>query len=222
MEFIPMLEQMGMMIEIGTWVLHTACAQNIAWQREGLTPVWMAVNVSAQQFYRGDLVRIVEEALRISGLESKWLELELTETLTLDYSDIALNIMRRLKLLGIRLSLDDFGTGWSSLSYLRKFPLDRIKIDQSFMRDIPLVGPAEAVVTSIIDLARNLGFATIAEGVETTQQLDYLDLKKCDEIQGFIYSPPLPAKDCRALMQAGKPGLKLMQSVKTADVAAQH
>ena len=222
MEFIPMLEQMGMMIEIGTWVLHTACAQNIAWQREGLTPVWMAVNVSAQQFYRGDLVRIVEEALRISGLESKWLELELTETLTLDDSEIALNIMRRLKLLGIRLSLDDFGTGWSSLSYLRKFPLDRIKIDQSFMRDIPLVGPAEAVVTSIIDLARNLGFATIAEGVETTQQLDYLDLKKCDEIQGFIYSPPLPAKDCRALMQAGKPGLKLMQSVKTADVAAQH
>jgi diguanylate cyclase (GGDEF)-like protein/PAS domain S-box-containing protein len=222
MEFIPMLEQMGMMIEIGTWVLHTACAQNIAWQREGLTPVWMAVNVSAQQFYRGDLVRIVEEALRISGLESKWLELELTETLTLDDSEIALNIMRRLKLLGIRLSLDDFGTGWSSLSYLRKFPLDRIKIDQSFMRDIPLVGPAEAVVTSIIDLARNLGFATIAEGVETTQQLDYLDLKKCDEIQGFIYSPPLPAKDCRALMQAGKPGLKLMQSVKTADIAAQH
>jgi EAL domain-containing protein (putative c-di-GMP-specific phosphodiesterase class I) len=218
-EFIPLLEQMGIMIEIGAWVLQTACAQNAAWQKEGLAPVWMAVNVSAQQFYRGGLVHIVEEALRISGLESKWLELELTETLTLDDSETAVNIMTKLKLLGVRLSLDDFGTGWSSLSYLRRFPLDRLKIDQSFMRDIPLLAPAEAVVTSIIGLARNLGMATIAEGVETTQQLDYLDLKQCDEIQGFIYSPPLPAQECRALMQAGKPGLKLMQGIEPGSVS---
>jgi len=207
-EFIPLLEQMGMMIEVGTWALHAACAQNVAWQKEGLAPVWMAVNVSAQQFYRGDLVRVVEEALHVSGLEPNWLELELTEMLTLDDSETAVNIMKKLKLLGVRLSLDDFGTGWSSLSYLRKFPLDRLKIDQSFMHDVPLVAPAEAVVTSIIELARNLGFATIAEGVETTQQLDYLDLKKCDEIQGFIYSPPLSAQDCGRMLHSGKPALK--------------
>jgi diguanylate cyclase (GGDEF)-like protein/PAS domain S-box-containing protein len=215
-EFIPMLEEMGMIIDIGNWVLNTACKQNAAWQKEGLAPVVMAVNLSAMQFYHEDIVKTVEEALYINGLHAKWLQLELTESLTLNDSETAVSIMNQLKLLGVRLSLDDFGTGWSSLSYLRRFPLDQLKIDKSFMRDIPLLAPANAVVTSIIDLARTLGIATLAEGVETTQQLDYLDLKKCDEIQGFIYSPPLQAEDCRALMQAGKPSVKSMQSILSA------
>ncbi len=207
-EFIPLLEEMGLMIVVGRWAMKTACLQSVAWQKEGLAPVRMSVNVSAQQFYRGDLLHMVEEVLRESGLESKWLELELTETLSLDDSETTINIMKRLKLLGVSLSLDDFGTEWSSLSYLRRFPLDRLKIDRSFMHDIPLQGRAEAVVTSILDLARNLGFATIAEGVETAEQLDYLDLMKCEEIQGFIYSPPLSAHDCGALMRSGKLGFK--------------
>ena len=209
-EFIPLLEEMGMMIEVGGWALLTACAQNVAWQKEGLPPVRMAVNVSAQQFYRDDLVHTVEEALRVAGMEAKWLQLELTESLTLDDSETAVNIMKQLKLLGVRLSLDDFGTGWSSLSYLRRFPLDQLKIDQSFMHDIPSLAPADAVVTSIIDLARILGFATIAEGVETTQQLEYLNAKQCDEIQGFLYRPPISAADCSTLMRAGKPGLQVI------------
>jgi diguanylate cyclase (GGDEF)-like protein/PAS domain S-box-containing protein len=207
-EFIPLLEEMGMMVVVGRWALKTACLQSMAWQKEGLTPVRMSVNVSAQQFYRGDLPRMVEEVLRESGLESKWLELELTETLSLDDSETTINIMKRLKLLGVSLSLDDFGTGWSSLSYLRRFPLDRLKIDRSFMRDIPLQARAEAVVTSILDLAQNLGFTTIAEGVETPEQLDYLDSKNCEEIQGFIYSPPLSAEDCSALMRSGNSSFK--------------
>jgi len=203
-EFIPLLEELGLIVEVGKWVLKTACLQNAAWQQENMPPVRVAVNVSAQQFYRGDLVRTVKEALRDSQLDPKWLELELTETLTLDDSETTINIMRDLKLLGLSLTLDDFGTGWSSLSYLRRFPLDRLKIDRSFMRDVTTEPAAESVVSSIIDLARNLGFTCIAEGVETEAQLKYLEKKGCAEIQGFLYSPALAAPDCGALMRSGK------------------
>jgi diguanylate cyclase (GGDEF)-like protein/PAS domain S-box-containing protein len=153
-EFIPLLEETGLIIEVGTWVLKTACLQNVAWQKEGLSPVRMSINVSAHQFYRSNLVGLVEEALRESQMDPKWLDLELTETLTLDGSETTINIMQNLKSLGVCLSLDDFGTGWSSLSCLRRFPLDRIKIDRSFMRDIMTEPAAKAVVTSIIDLRR--------------------------------------------------------------------
>jgi diguanylate cyclase (GGDEF)-like protein/PAS domain S-box-containing protein len=204
-EFIPLLEELGLIIDVGKWVLRTACLQNVAWQKEGLPPVRMAVNVSAHQFYRGDLVRTVREALCESLLDPKLLEIELTETLTLDDSETTINIMGELKLLGLSLSLDDFGTGWSSLSYLRRFPLDRLKIDRSFMRDITTQPAAKAVVTSIIDLARNLGFTCVAEGVENVEQLEYLEKKGCAEIQGFLYSPALSASDCGALMWLGKP-----------------
>jgi diguanylate cyclase (GGDEF)-like protein/PAS domain S-box-containing protein len=203
-EFIPLLEELGLIADVGKWVLRTACLQNVAWQKEGLPPVRVAVNVSAHQFYRGELVRIVKEALCESQLDPKWLEIELTETLTLDDSEITINIMHELKQLGLSLSLDDFGTGWSSLSYLRRFPLDRLKIDRSFMRDVTTQPAAEAVVTSIIDLARNLGFTCIAEGVETVEQLEYLEKKRCAEIQGYLYSPALPASECGTLMRSGK------------------
>jgi diguanylate cyclase (GGDEF)-like protein/PAS domain S-box-containing protein len=202
-EFIPLLEELGLIIEVGKWVLRTACLQAVAWQQEGLPLVRMAVNVSAQQFYRGDLVGAVKEALHEAQLQPKWLELELTETLTLDDSETTLNIMHELKRLGIGLSLDDFGTGWSSLSYLRRFPLDRLKIDRSFMRDINTQPAAKAVVTSIIDLARNLGLRCVAEGVETKEQLEYLEEKHCPEIQGYLYSPAVPAQACGDLMRAG-------------------
>jgi EAL domain-containing protein (putative c-di-GMP-specific phosphodiesterase class I) len=166
----------------------------------------VTVNVSAQQFYRGNIVRTVERVLRETGLEPEWLELELTESLTLDYSETTIKIMQNLKRIGVSLSLDDFGTGWSSLSYLRKFPLDRIKIDRSFMRDIPSEPAAEAVVRSILSLGRNLGFDCIAEGVETRQQLDFLQKQMCTEMQGFLYSPALPAAECGALLRSGRPG----------------
>jgi diguanylate cyclase (GGDEF)-like protein/PAS domain S-box-containing protein len=213
-EFIPLLEETGLIVEVGTWVLKTACLQNAAWQKEGLPPVRMSVNVSAHQFYRSNLVGLVEEALRESQMDPKWLDLELTETLTLDDSEATIDIMQHLKSLGVGLSLDDFGTGWSSLSCLRRFPLDRIKIDRSFMRDIMSESAAKAVVNSILDLARNLGFSCIAEGVETEKQLEYLEKKKCPEIQGFLYSRALPALACAALMRSGNPGFA------TAEVSA--
>jgi diguanylate cyclase (GGDEF)-like protein/PAS domain S-box-containing protein len=224
-QFIPILEELGLMAEVGQWVLRTACLQIVAWQKEGLTPLRLAVNVSAQQFYRGDIVRTVDRVLRETGLDPQWLELELTESLTLDDSDATLKIMRDLKEIGVGLSLDDFGTGWSSLSYLRQFPLDRIKIDRSFLRDIASQPAAEAVVRTVINLGRNLGLACTAEGVETPQQLDYLKKQKCPEIQGYLYSAALPAADCSALLRSGKSGfgdgLKISETSKSDLTAAE-
>jgi len=203
-QFIPVLEDLGLMMEVGRWVLMTACRQNAEWQREGLDPIRMAVNVSAQQFHRGNIVSAVTQALDKTGLDPCWLELEITESLTLDDTENTILIMRDLKLLGLSLSLDDFGTGWSSLAYLRRFPLDRIKIDRSFMRDVVSQPAAEAVVRGILSLARSLGIACVGEGVETQQQLDYLQRQLCPEIQGYLYSPALPAEDCTQLMRSGK------------------
>ncbi len=203
-QFIPALEELGLMAEVGQWVLMTACLQNVEWQRLGLDPVRMAINVSAQQFHKGDIVKAVAEALDKTGLDPCWLELEITESLTLDDTENTIRIMHDLKRLGVSLSLDDFGTGWSSLAYLRRFPLDRIKIDRSFMRDVLSQPAAEAVVRGILSLARNLGLACVGEGVETHQQLDYLQRQMCAEIQGYLYSPALPAVDCGQLLYAGK------------------
>jgi diguanylate cyclase (GGDEF)-like protein/PAS domain S-box-containing protein len=203
-QFIPLLEELGLMAEVGQWVLRTACRQIVTWQEEGLPPLRLAVNVSAQQFYRGDIVHTVDKVLRETGLDPKWLELELTESLTLDDSEATLTIMRQLKEIGVGLSLDDFGTGWSSLSYLRQFPLDRIKIDRSFLRDIASQPAAEAVVRTVINLGRNLGLACTAEGVETSQQLEYLKKQNCPEIQGFLYSAALPVTECSSLLRSGK------------------
>jgi diguanylate cyclase (GGDEF)-like protein/PAS domain S-box-containing protein len=205
-EFIPQLEELGLMPEVGHWVLKTACTQNVAWQKEGIPPIRMAVNLSARQFNRGDIVNTVQKVLCETGLDPKWLELELTESLTLDDSEVTIKMLRDLKRIGVSLSLDDFGTGWSSLSYLRRFPLSRIKIDRSFMRDISSQPAAEAVVRAILSLGRTLGLACTAEGVETRQQYDYLKKQGCSEIQGFLYSPALPATDCGELLRAGKIG----------------
>ena len=205
-EFIPQLEELGLMVEVGDWVLKTVCLQNVAWQKEGLPRIRVAVNVSAQQFYRGDIADSVERTLRETDLSPEFLELELTESLTLDDSEQTIKIMQGLKRIGVSLSLDDFGTGWSSLSYLRKFPLDRIKIDRSFMRDIGTDPAAEAIVRSILNLGTNLGLSCVAEGVETRQQLEYLQKQMCAEMQGFLYSPGLPVKECGSLLRSQIPG----------------
>jgi diguanylate cyclase (GGDEF)-like protein/PAS domain S-box-containing protein len=198
--FIPALEETGLIIEVGNWVLHTACLQNAMWQAEGLAPIRMAVNLSARQFYRGDIVLTVDQALRRSGLSPRWLELELTESLTLGDTKATVDIMHELKRLGVSLSLDDFGTGWSSLSYLRRFPLDRLKIDRSFMSDVVQDASAAAIVRSIISLAANLGLTCIAEGVETSEQFAFLQKQQCAEAQGFLFTKALPATEVRAFL----------------------
>ena len=198
--FIPLLEEHGRIVDTGLWVLRTACAQNAAWQAQGLPPARVAVNVSAQQFYRGDIVRAVREALEESGFEPQWLELELTESLTLDDTELTLRLMHDLKALGVKLSLDDFGTGWSSLAYLKRFPLDRLKIDRAFVRDIVTDASTAAIVGSILDLARQLNLDCVAEGVETSDQLRRLRDAHCPEIQGFLFSRPVPADQVPALL----------------------
>jgi diguanylate cyclase (GGDEF)-like protein len=204
-DFIPQLEDLGLMEEVGQWVLRNACLQNRKWQEEGLPPIRVAVNLSAQQFYWGDIAKTVKQVLHETRLDPQWLELELTETLTLDASENTAQIMHELKKIGVSLSLDDFGTGWSSLSYLSRFPLDRLKIDRSFMRGIASQPASQAIVESIVTLGRSLGLTCIGEGVETNEQLEFLRGLMCPEIQGFLYSPPLPEPECTALLHVRKP-----------------
>ncbi len=203
-QFIPALEKLGWMVEVGRWVLRSACLQAVDWQRMGLLPIRMSVNVSSQQFREGNMLGDVQAALHQSKLDAKLLELELTESQVLDDSESILNILRRLKQLGVSLAVDDFGTGWSSLSYLRRFPFDRLKIDRSFVRDIGSQKTADAMLKGVLGLGKTLGVACIAEGVETRKQYDYLKSLGCGEMQGFYYSRPLAAVEATALLRYRK------------------
>gem|GEM_PF-1698786 len=203
-EFIPLLEECGLMPAVGTWVLREACRQAREWQLQGLAPVRMAVNLSALQFKLVDLVEIVRDALEAAEMSPERLELELTESLILENVEQTIQAMHDLKHLGISLSLDDFGTGYSSLSYLRRYPVDRIKIDQSFIRDMHGHAGSAALVRSILAMAHNLGLHTIAEGVETVAQFDYLRKQPCDEMQGFLFSRAVPASEIAHMLAEGQ------------------
>lgn len=205
-QFIPLLEDVGLMAETGRWVLRTACRQAAEWEGAGFPGIRVAVNVSNRQIYEGNIAEVVRSALRESGLTPSRLELELTESHTLDGSEATISILRHLKEIGVSLSLDDFGTGWSSLSYLRQFPLDRIKIDRGFVRDLGSQPRAEKMLRSILSMARSLGLSTVVEGVETSLQRDLLRRLSCNEMQGFFFSRPLPATDATALLHSFKWG----------------
>ena len=202
MQFIPQLEEMGLMVETGRWVLRTACRQAAEWKAEGLPPVRVTVNVSAQQLDEDNIARTVETALEEAGLDPEQLELELTESRIIDDSEDSISTLRHLKLIGVSLSLDDFGTKWSSLSYRRRLPVDRIKIDRAFVRDAVSQPTAEAMVKSILGIAQSLGLLTVAEGIETAQQRNLLRRLGCTEMQGFFFSKPLPAIDATALLRS--------------------
>jgi diguanylate cyclase (GGDEF)-like protein len=194
-EFIPLAEESGLIIPIGEWVLRTAARQMREWLAAGLSDMVIAVNLSAIQFRQPKLPEIVSQILEETGLSADHLELELTEAVAMDDPQAAVEMMDKLHERGIRLSIDDFGTGYSSLSYLKRFKVYKLKIDQSFVRDLTEDPDDKAIVTAIINLASSLGMHTIAEGVETAGQLAYLRLQGCDEVQGYYFSKPLPATE---------------------------
>jgi len=192
LDFIPLAEETGLIIQIGEWVLREACRQAYAWQAAGLRPLRMAVNLSAQQFKQKNLVDVVHTALRTARLEPHYLELELTESAVMDDPERSIEILRRLSELGVRISVDDFGTGYSSLSYLRRLPLDKLKIDSAFIREVATSRDDAAIVRAIVSLAHNLHLKVIAEGVETPDQLVFLRDLGCEQYQGYHYSAPVP------------------------------
>jgi diguanylate cyclase (GGDEF)-like protein len=194
-EFIPIAEQSGLIVPIGEYVLRTACETNKKWQERGLPPIRIAVNISGVQFHRGDIVSLVSAVLEETKLEPRWLELEVTEGVFMESMQVAINTLNQLHQLGIELAVDDFGTGYSSLSYLRQFPIDRLKIDQSFIVNAATNQDDRIIVRTIIQLGHNLGLKVIAEGVETIEHETLLREEGCDESQGFKYIQPIPEEE---------------------------
>ncbi len=194
--FIPVAEETGLIGPIGEWTLRAACAQGRLWQDAGLPPLSVAVNLSAKQWLQPHLENQVIDALQSAGLEPCWLELEITENLLMRDTDKMIETMRRLRAGGVQFAVDDFGIGYSSLSYLKRFPVSRIKIDQSFVRDIPGDPDDAAIATAIIRMGKSLRLTVVAEGVETPEQLRFLGAQGCDVAQGYHFSKPLPAAEC--------------------------
>jgi diguanylate cyclase (GGDEF)-like protein len=204
LDFIPVAEETGLIVPIGDWVLRQACAEAVTWPRA----VNIAINLSPIQFKNKTLLLSVVSALAASGLSASRLELEITESVLLQDGDATLAILHALRELGIRISMDDFGTGYSSLSYLRKFPFDKIKIDQSFIFDMSDHSDGLAIVRAVIAMGSGLGIATTAEGVETSEQFKQLKLEGCTEVQGYLFSPPRPAAEIKALLPSIDPSLR--------------
>jgi EAL domain-containing protein (putative c-di-GMP-specific phosphodiesterase class I) len=194
--FIPLAEETGLIVPIGKWVLETACAQNMAWQRQGLPAIRISVNLSPRQFADPNLLNDVRAALQKSGMPAQLLELEITESMVMQNVERTVRVLDAIKSLGITLAIDDFGTGYSSMSLVKKFPIDVLKIDRSFVRAITNDdGEDNAIADAIIALGRALNLTIVAEGVETAEQEAFLRAHNCDEIQGYLISRPLPADE---------------------------
>ncbi|WP_426436866.1 bifunctional diguanylate cyclase/phosphodiesterase [Bradyrhizobium genosp. P] len=199
-QFIPLAEETGLIVPIGRWVLKEACAQNMAWQRRGLKPVTMAVNLSPRQFADPHLLDDIDAALLDSGMSPVLLQLEVTESMVMRNVPRAIRVLDAIQNRGIRLAIDDFGTGYSSMSLMKQFPIDTIKIDRSFVRDLPNDSEDVAIAQAIISMGKALGMTIIAEGVETSEQREFLRAHACDEMQGFLFSKPLPPRDLAELL----------------------
>ncbi|HSX72221.1 MAG TPA: GGDEF domain-containing phosphodiesterase, partial [Pseudomonas sp.] len=201
-EFIPLAEETGLIAPIGEFVLRQACLQAREWQRQGLADLRVSVNLSVHQLRQGNLIGLVRQVLDETGLPPRLLELELTESQLLDNVENVIATFQQLRDLGVKLAIDDFGTGYSSLSYLKRFPVDYVKIDQTFVRALSAGGEDAAITRAIIAMAHGLELKVVAEGVETQAQMDFLKAQRCDEIQGFLISPPVPAERFAELLRA--------------------
>ena len=203
-KFIPLVEEMGLIIPIGELVLRTACIQNRAWYDAGLLPIRISVNFSTYQFRQQNVIELITRAVKETGLDPHYLELEITESALMEAKGVIVATLLALKEMGMGISIDDFGTGYSSLSKLKHLPIDKLKVDQSFVRDVTIHPDDDAIVSATIAMAHSLRLKVVAEGVETPQQLEFLRSLKCDEMQGYLFSPPLPAEEATKLLAEGK------------------
>jgi diguanylate cyclase (GGDEF)-like protein/PAS domain S-box-containing protein len=199
-QFIPLAEETGLIVQIGEWVLRTACSQARGWLDQGLPNISVAVNLSARQFARDDLAASIMNVVRETGMDPRWLELEITESTVMHNPDLAAEVLRQLKDVGVRVAIDDFGTGYSSLGYLKRFPIDSVKVDRSFILDIPDDKDDVAITCAVIAMAHSLRLKVVAEGVETAEQYGFLRDQDCDEIQGYYFSPPVEAASLARLL----------------------
>ena len=200
-DFIPLAEDTGLIVPIGEWILRAACKQCKAWERAGLSPFLVSVNIAAPQFRRSNLLQLVSTVLTEYDLDSRWLGLEITESSIMKHAEQTIKTLLDLREIGVAISIDDFGTGYSSLSYLKRFPVNKIKVDQSFVRDIGSDPNDAAIVSAVIAMSKQLGIRTVAEGVETAEQLAFLARLDCDEYQGYLFSKPIPGAEVLPLIQ---------------------
>ncbi len=200
-QFIPLAEETGLIVPSGRWVLLEDCAQNMAWQQCGLRPIAMAVNLSPRQFVDENLLHDIDEALTASNMPPSLLQLEVTESMVMRNVPRAIRVLDAIQSRGIRLAIDDFGTGYSSMSLMKQFPIDTIKIDRSFVRDLPDDPEDQAIAQAIISMGKALGMTVVAEGVETAGQEAFLRDHACDEMQGFLFSKPLPPEKLAGLLR---------------------
>jgi EAL domain-containing protein (putative c-di-GMP-specific phosphodiesterase class I) len=208
-QFITIAEDCGLILPIGRWVLREACRQARAWQIAGLPPLCVAINISAVELRAPGFVSGVRAILKEAGLEPRYLELELTETVLIEDSRTVADVLKELRDIGVLLALDDFGTGYSSLSHLRRFPIDALKIDQSFVRDLTLDEDDAGIVTAVIGMGKSLHMRVVAEGVETREQLEILQEQGCPQGQGYYFCRPVPAEEFGQLLESDTAAMAL-------------
>jgi EAL domain-containing protein (putative c-di-GMP-specific phosphodiesterase class I) len=201
-EFIPIAEETGLIIPIGEWVLRTACAQAVAWKNRGYPAIPMSVNLSGKQFAKPNFITMIAETLRDTGLPPGLLEAEITESALMDNTSATVAKLAELRAMGAQNAIDDFGTGNSSMGYLKRFPINRLKIDQSFVRHIPHDSDDAAITAAIIAMAKTLKITVVAEGVENVDQIRFLETHGCDRAQGYYFSRPAPPDDIARLLEA--------------------
>jgi diguanylate cyclase (GGDEF)-like protein len=204
LQFIPLAEETGLIVPIGRWVLREACAQNMAWRRQGIAPLSMAVNLSPRQFSDENLLQDIDDALAASGMPPQLLQLEITESMVMHNVGRAIELLDIIRARGVRLAIDDFGTGYSSMALMKKFPVDTLKIDRSFVQDLPQDSEDRAIAQAIISMGKALGMTVVAEGVETAEQAAFLREHDCDEMQGYLFSEPVPAGRIPQLLEANR------------------
>jgi EAL domain-containing protein (putative c-di-GMP-specific phosphodiesterase class I) len=199
-EFIPLLEETGLIVPVGEWVIRTACQQTRDWPDAGFPPLTMAVNLSARQFRQSNLVEMIEQSLHEFNIPPELLELELTESIMMDNIEETVETLKKLKLLGLKIAIDDFGTGVSSLGYLKHFPVDTLKLSYDFVLNLPMDSADASIASAVINLARNMQLSSVAEGVENQGQMDFLRGQDCERIQGFLFSRPIPSDQMTTLL----------------------